>query len=110
MTEQSGPPSGSPSTSHGLRLRIELPFLLPTQNCLDSLSLRRRIRLKTFIRDFVSASIIEAGGSQTPRGAVIRPPWTELLAAEYWAMTHRSGSSLLRLLRLSVKKARKSRR
>ena len=69
-----------------------LPFRLPTQNLLDALSLRRRMALKRFIRDLVSQSIIEAGGSQTPQGEVLRLPWTELLEAEYCRMTARSTS------------------
>jgi hypothetical protein len=70
----------------GPRVTIILPFPLPTWNVIIRQKLRDRMKLTKFIRDFVSRSIIEAGGSQTPPGAVIRPQLTASLEAEYYAM------------------------
>ena len=83
--------SKSSNTSPVLRATVVLPFALPTENLILSLGLRRRIMLKKFIRDTVSQLIIEAGGSRTPLGAVIRPRWTALSEAVYSQMTARHG-------------------
>lgn len=88
------------------RVTIVLPFPLPTWNVIMRQNVRERMKLTKFIRDLVSECIIEAGGSQTPPGAVIRPRWTASLEAEYYAMIrpHTSPKSAKRLKSGKTKK------
>ena len=76
-----------------LRMRLVLPLALPTWNQILAMDLRQRMRIKKFIRDFVSDSIRDAGGSSIPMGSTLKPPWTAWCAAAYSQMTRRSGSS-----------------
>lgn len=69
-----------------LRVRIVLPFRLPTWNEILSMPFKQRIMVKKFIRDFVATSIQSAGGSQTGKGSTIKPRLTESQEAEYGRM------------------------
>src|SRR3990167_5306726 len=90
------------NTSEQLRLRL----LLPTWNQILSMDLRRRMRTKKFIRDFVFMSIANAGGSQTPMGFTARPPWMESFAEDYSQMIRQPTSKASRY-RKNLRKQRK---
>ena len=100
----------SRDSSPSLRLRIVLPFVLPTQNRLDSMSLRQRMKVKKFIRDTVSALAIAQKSPQTLQDDLIRRQWTDWLEAEYYSMIHPNTSSLEYLLKKSVKQVKQKQR
>src|SRR5215469_13148064 len=106
--ESAGQQKRSMPTSENLRATIVLPFLLPTQNRLDAMGLRQRMKLKMFIRDTVCVLTIAQKNSPTPLDARTKQQWMDWLKVEHWAVTHQNGSSLLKLLKLSVERAKKN--
>ena len=82
-------PKGPP----GARATIVLPFRLPTWNQILAMDLRQRMKVKRWIRNFVSQSIADAGGSQIPMGSTLRLQLTDLQKAEYSKMIRPSSSS-----------------
>src|SRR4030095_16297952 len=74
-----------------LRLRLILPFPLPTHNQLNALGLRDRMYVKRFIRDTASMSIASAGGSRIPMGFPLRPSLTGWSVEVYLGTIRRTG-------------------
>src|SRR3990167_933261 len=91
--------------SEGLRqakmnsIQIILPFRLPTWNQLLAMNRWERQKVVNWIREFVSTSIHDAGGSQIRMGSVVRPRWTAWSKAEYYQMIQPSTSKRYRLAR-----------
>lgn len=68
-------------------VRLILPFKLPTWNQLFAMNKWQRQEVTNWIREYVSISIRDAGGSAIPMGSVVRPVLTALLKEEYYQMT-----------------------
>lgn len=83
--------SDSSPRAERLRLRLILPFPLPTHNQLNALGLRDRMKVKKFIRDTVSVCIRNAGGEQIPMGSVLKPRSMGLYLAGYLETIRRTG-------------------
>lgn len=67
-------------------ITIILPFRLPTWNQILAMPLRQRMKVKKWIREFVSTSIQDAGGSLIPMGCILRPRLTDYDKAVYLSM------------------------
>jgi hypothetical protein len=77
----------------GPRVTIILPFKLPTWNDMLTFDFRRRLKVKKFIRDFVSTTVKDAGGSSMPMGCTLKPQLTVSQLEAYLTMIDRNGSS-----------------
>lgn len=85
-----------PTLSPGnVRVTIVLPFRLPTWNAILAMDLRQRMRVKKWIREYVSDSIRAAGGRLIPMDSILRPQLTDSEKAAYLSMIRPATSKRL---------------
>lgn len=68
------------------RVTLVLNFKLPTWNQLYAMSKWERQRVTNLLKDTISTSIREAGGSEIPTGAQVKVRLTDLQRAAYSEM------------------------
>src|SRR5690348_11543249 len=97
----------SQSAKENLRVRLILPFRLPTWNQMLAMGLHQRIRVKKWIRNFVSTSIQDAGGQSTPTGFTVKPQLTDLQKAEYCRMITPMSSPAYRTVKKGLRRKKR---